>query len=417
MELVIFSALDGLSRACEARCGAAVISVSQLGLLERLLLQDAPQTCYLDTTRGTPPAELRALIATAQRAQVRVLVGLHGPARLAADSLRAAGVPVCEEHDAQRVAEWIAQQAGITVPPVVRRPVIAVAAAKGGIGKTFVTAVLAEGLRRRGLHVLVWDCDLANPGLVPLFRVPASAPSYLTLSAAAPAGRQVDALAGLIYQPPATRADAQGWGRLDLLLGARGVAEPDDDLRLIDWQAVCAAIGGLSAYDVVLVDTPPDYLRRPYATHILQHDGWVILPAPPGARERNGVAHLLEHFRRTVTAPFERCVLWPVEPEQGVQAAAADSAGRLAEQYAPTAQLNTLPRVPQLAGLADELEEYTALLDLSPYGRFSTAVHQAVEQLCGLIGLQPRRPMPMLGFWQRVRDAALARRDLTERRL
>lgn len=417
MELVIFSALDGLQRACEERCGLAVISVSQPSQFEQLLAREAVTIGYLDSSRGTPLAELQALIAAAQRANRQVLVGLHGPARLAAAELRSTGIAVSDERDSGRLADWIAQQIGLPAAPAPRLPLIAVAAAKGGIGKTFVTAVLAEGLRRRGLHVLVWDSDLANPGLVPLFRVPASAPSYLSLIAAGPTAWQADAVAALVYQPPATRADAQGWGRIDLLLGTRGVAEPDDDLRLSDWQAICRAISALGTYDVVLVDTPPDYLRRPYATHILASGGWIVLPTPPGARERNGVTHLLEHVRRTVATAFNRCVLWPIEPEHGVQVAAGDAARRLAEQYAPTAQLTTLPRVPQLAGLADTLDEYVALLDLSPHGHFSSAVHQAVEQLCALIGLQPRRPMPPAGFWQRLREVALVRpREHDERR-
>ncbi len=416
MELIIYSGLEGLQRACELRCGGAVISVSQAGLLERLLTQETIQACYLDTSRGLPLAELEALAAAAQRRRTRVLVGLHGPARIAAAGLRAAGIAVCEERDVTRLADWIAGQLGITAMPAAGIPLIAVAAAKGGIGKTFVSAALAEGLRRRGLHVLVWDSDLANPGLVPLFRVPASAPSYLTLINGA-AGSHAEALTTVIHRPAATRGDAQGWGQLDLLLGARGVAEPDDDLRLADWQTICSALPGIAPYDAVIIDTPPDYLRRPYATHVLQSGGWVILPTPPGARERNGVTHLLEHFRRTTTAPFQRCVLWPIEAEHGAAAAPAETARRLAAHYPPTAQLPTLPRVAQLAGLADELEEYVALLDLSPHSLFSSAVHQAVEQLCALIGIQPRRPMPSSGFWQRLREAALPRpRETAERR-
>jgi hypothetical protein len=44
----------------------------------------------------------------------------------------------------------------------------------------------------------------------------------------------------------------------------------------------------LPDYDILLIDTSPDYLKRPYPTHVLQSGGYVVLPAPPGNRERMG---------------------------------------------------------------------------------------------------------------------------------
>jgi flagellar biosynthesis protein FlhG len=46
--------------------------------------------------------------------------------------------------------------------------VVAVASGKGGTGKTFLTANLAVALHRRGLRVVVVDCDfgLANAHLL-----------------------------------------------------------------------------------------------------------------------------------------------------------------------------------------------------------------------------------------------------------
>ncbi|MEI7771471.1 MAG: ParA family protein, partial [Chloroflexales bacterium] len=162
MELVIFSALEGLQARAEALRDLAVLAPSRLDQVHRLLSGERPpDALYLDDSRGVPLPDLWRSAAIAQQAGARVLLNLYGPARAALNDAQSAGIAAVSLADADGVAAWIGAQLGLdTTGGPQRLPVVAVGAAKGGIGKTFATCVLAEGLRRRGLRVLVWDRDI-----------------------------------------------------------------------------------------------------------------------------------------------------------------------------------------------------------------------------------------------------------------
>ncbi len=415
MELIIFSAIEGLQAEVEQLRDVAVLAPSRLDQVQRLLAGSRPpDAVYLDDSRGTPLADLWELTARAQQVGARVMLGLTGPARAALPDALAAGLPATSERNPTALTDWIGAQIGRRRGSGAQRlPVIAIGAAKGGIGKTFATCVLAEGLRRRGLDVLVWDSDISNPGLVPAFRIPASAPSYLHLVQRGPAHWNPTGLQPFIFQPEHTRANQQGWGRIDLLIGSHAVARAENDLRLPDWQGLYQGIIALEGYDVVLIDTPPDYLRRPYATHVLQAGGSVVLPTPPGARERMGVGHMLEHFTELAPDRLDRCRLLFMEPERGVTVTVGMVAELFNRRYPRVNALGVLPREPRLASMADEHDGYISMLDLGPQSRFARATHQVVETLCAHAGLRPRLPMPRTGFWARLSDQMLGQRALT----
>ncbi len=415
MELIIFSAIEGLQAEVEQLRDVAVLAPSRLDQVQRLLAGSRPpDAVYLDDSRGTPLADLWELTARAQQVGARVMLGLTGPARAALPDALAAGLPATSERNPTALADWIGAQIGRRRGSGAQRlPVIAIGAAKGGIGKTFATCVLAEGLRRRGLDVLVWDSDISNPGLVPAFRIPASAPSYLHLVQRGPAHWNPTGLQPFIFQPEHTRANQQGWGRIDLLIGSHAVARAENDLRLPDWQGLYQGIIALEGYDVVLIDTPPDYLRRPYATHVLQAGGSVVLPTPPGARERMGVGHMLEHFTELAPDRLDRCRLLFMEPERGVTVTVGMVAELFNRRYPRVSALGVLPREPRLASLADEHDGYISMLDLGPQSRFARATHQVVEMLCAHAGLRPRLPMPRTGFWIRLSEQMFGQRALT----
>ena len=404
MELVIFSALDGLQARAEALRDLAVLTPSRLDQVHRLLSGERPpDALYLDDSRGVPLADLWRSAAIAQQAGVRVLLNLYGPARAAMNDAQSAGIPAISLADAADVAAWIGGQLGLAIGDGPRRlPVVAVGAAKGGIGKTFATCVLAEGLRRRGLRVLVWDSDISNPGLVPAFRVPSSAPSYLHLIQRGPAHWNPTGIRPFIYTPEHTRGGSAGWGDIDFLIGSHSVARAENDVRLPDWQGFFEGVSAADGYDLVLIDTPPDYLRRPYATHVLQQGGTVILPAPPGARERMGVGHMLDHFHEHAPDRLEHCLLLFMEPERGVTTTVSDVAGLFSRRYPQVGALGTLPRAPRLASLADEYDGYISMLDLGPHSAFTHATHQVTEALCARIGLAPSLPMPRISPWRRL---------------
>lgn len=408
MELVIFSTLDGLPAQLDQFRDLAVIAPSRLDQVARLL--DGPRppdALYLDDSRGAALPELWQAITTARGAGVRVLVNFCGPAAGALNDAQGAGIPAIAERNPAAVAAWIGEQLGLHAGGGQRlAAVVAVGAAKGGIGKTFATCVLAEGLRRRGLRVLVWDGDISNPGLVPAFRIPSSAPSYLHLIQRGPSAWNPTGVRPFIFQPEHTRATATGWGPIDFLIGSHAVARAENDVRLPDWQGFYSAVAAIDGYDIVVIDTPPDYLRRPYATHVLQSGGTVVLPAPPGARERMGVGHMLEHFRDHVPERLEHCALLFMEPERGVIATVPEVAALFTRRYPQVSCLGTLPRAPRLASLADEHDGYISMLDIGPHSQFASAAHGIIETLCARLGLLPPLPQPRSSLWARL-DARL----------
>ncbi len=404
MELVLFTAMDGLAAQIERFRDVAVIAPSRLDQVTRLLEgARPPDALYLDDTRAAPLPELWRAATTARRLGARVLVNFPGSARGALNDAQGAGIPAIAERDPAAVAAWLGEQLGLRCgDSASRSAMVAVGAAKGGIGKTFATCVLAEGLRRRGLRVLVWDSDISNPGLVPAFRIPSSAPSYLHLIQRGPAQWVPGGIAPFIFQPDHTRATGDGWGPIDFLIGSHAVARAENDVRLPDWQGFYQGVAALEGYDLVLVDTPPDYLRRPYATHVLQAGGSVVMPCPPGARERMGVGHLLEHLRDHAPDSLERCALLFMEPERGVTASVADVAALFNRRYPQVSALGTLPRAPRLASLADEHDGYISMLDLGPHSSFAAAVHLVGEAICARLGLTPRLPKPRSSLWARL---------------
>ena len=404
MELVMFTAMDGLPAQIEQFRDVAVLAPSRLDQVTRLIEGPRPpDALYLDDTRAAPLPELWRTATLARRVGVRVLVNFPGAARGALNDAQGAGLPAIAERDPAAVAAWLGEQLGLSCGVGLSRgAVVAVGAAKGGIGKTFATCVLAEGLRRRGLRVLVWDSDISNPGLVPAFRIPSSAPSYLHLIQRGPAHWGPTGIAPFIFQPDHTRATSDGWGAVDFLIGSHAVARAENDVRLPDWQGFYQGVAALEGYDLVLVDTPPDYLRRPYATHVLQAGGTVVLPCPPGARERMGVGHMLDHLREHAPDSLERCVLLFMEPERGVTATVSEVIALFARRYPQVAAIGTLPRAPRLASLADEHDGYVSMLDLGPHSSFASAVHEVGESLCTRLGLTPRLPMPRSSLWARM---------------
>nr|WP_255604527.1 ParA family protein [Oscillochloris sp. ZM17-4] len=323
-----------------------------------------------------------------------------GAGQVILSDARALGISTTTDRDAASVAAWVGAALGISVRAAAGAvPVVAIGAAKGGIGKTFATCVLAEGLRRRGLRVLVWDSDISNPGLVPAFRVPASAPSYLHLVQRGPSSWNPTGIEPFIYHAEHTAATESGWGEIAFLIGSHAVARAENDVRLPDWQGLYAGVTQINGFDLVLIDTPPDYLRRPYATHTLLSGGTVVLPCPPGARERMGVGHMLDHFREVAPDRLDHTALLFIEPEHGVVTKVENIIPIFGQRYPEARALGTLPRAPRLASMADEYDGYISMLDLGPESVFAQTTHRIVDSLITYLGLTPTLPIPKLGAW------------------
>ena len=422
MELIVLSGIDPLVNTLEQRGGVHVLAASRADMVLRLV-RDSQESkkrgertdlgaVYVDDLRsGVSVSDLWSVIEAASTSGVRVLVNLTGAGKSLLNDVEQLGIVRISETSVDAVVAWIGRELGLSEQVGGRvLPVVSVGAAKGGIGKTFVTTILAEALRRRGLNVLVWDTDISNPGLVTSFHVPLSAPSYLSLVKQGAARWNPRDVAEHVYCPSVTRG-AGGWGNLDLLIGSHAVANAENDIRLTDWQLLYEAVVRLEGYDLVLIDTPPDYMRRPYATHTLDRGGFVVLPCPPGRRERIGVAHMLDHFQMLEGATsgkrsiYERTALLEIAPEKGVVVTNKEARRSFAGRYPMVRVLGTLPRAPHLASVADEHEGYLSMLDAGPKTTFTHAAHRITDSLLSLIGVQAKAPMPKFGAW----DALVAR--------
>src|SRR5919199_2549437 len=181
IELLMVSNTPGLAEALHGYAGVQVSSLPSLARVKSIVASDQPpQAIYVEDTRGTLN-ELWDVIRAGQTRQVTVLIGLQSVGLVHLSDFTDAGLSVSDARDAASLADWIGGQLGVRKMAATGQITIAIAGAKGGIGKTLVVAMLAEGLKRRGLQVLVVDGDLSNSGIVPTFRIPPSFPSYLYL--------------------------------------------------------------------------------------------------------------------------------------------------------------------------------------------------------------------------------------------
>lgn len=352
---------------------------------------------YLDAAR-LGAREVWALVHAAQEMRCTVLVG-----RVAEDvaaELRDSQVPVAPSFDTAATVAWVLERLGMRVGVASPTTVIAVAGAKGGIGKTLVVGMLAEGLVQRGVRVLVVDGDLSNSGLVHDFRIPTGIGSFLLLRQE---GRghalfTPEQIARLIYHHPCG---------VDFLLGADETML-SADFALADWRALMRGVDGLrevlsDPYDVVLIDTGPDMKKRPYALDAARNGGWVVLPTPPSRKDRIGVGIALQQFALHQPDLTPRCLLVMMEPERGVTAKVADVAPLIQATWPQVRILGTLPRDPMLISLAhEEADAYLSPLTLAPSRPFARAVHRLVDGLVQAIELPTRAPMPTVPWWQTI---------------
>ncbi|MEN9935033.1 MAG: hypothetical protein RLZZ387_1612 [Chloroflexota bacterium] len=402
IELLIVSATTGITDALSDYEGIQVLSAPSLERAAHLLTSDRPpQAVYVEDRCGTT-AELWQITRRAQALGIPMLAGLHSAAAAQRDGLADAGVSLTALHEAAPLAAWVGQQLGARARPAGRQALIAVAGAKGGIGKSLVVALLAEALRRRGLRVLVVDGDLSNSGIVPTFRIPSGFPSYLHV--AGDAARSGDH-AAWTTQNVRDYVYHHAPSGIDFLLGSEETTDARD-LQRPEWLSLVQAVRGMLEYDVVLIDTGPEIKKRPYALLAARDGGWVVLPTPPGRKERSGAGNMLRALQTTVPDRdlSARCLLLFMDPEHGAAASVGQIEPLFARHFPLTRAIGRLPRASWQVSRADEEgERYLSPLDVSPHSPLSRATHQAADRLCAEVGLRPPRPMPRSSLWQRMR--------------
>jgi Mrp family chromosome partitioning ATPase len=400
MELFLVTTTPGLAEALHGYEGMQVSALPSLARLKSMVASEQPPgAIYIEDTKGTLQ-ELWDVIRAAQSSRVPVLVGLQSVGLVHRSDFADAGLPVSEARDATSLAEWIGGQLGLRKLAAAGQVRVAIAGAKGGIGKTLVVAMLAEGLKRRGLNVLVVDGDLSNSGIVPTFRIPSGFPSYLYL--------KHDGLGAFTPANVRRHIYTHAPSGLHFLLGSEETANPLD-LNLGEWQAMMQAVRALDGYDVALIDTGPEIKKRPYAIDAARSGGYVVLPTPPGRKERAGVGNALRVFEQHTPDLTDRCFLLYMEPEKGVTVPIDRVAPLFARSWPHTRSAGILPRAPRQVSMADEEgDRYLSPLDVAPHSAFSRAVHHIVQRLCDQTGLTPPLPMPKSSLWQRLRGEKIA---------
>ena len=392
LEVLLVTSTPGLDTALGGFEGARVATGPSLNFAQRMAISDQPPgAIYVDDTRGSME-ELWGLVKACQARRVPVFVGLWGPGLAIAGDLRDAGIAIAptELRSGPALAAWLGAQIGLRERAArTGQTVIAVAGAKGGIGKTLTITLLAEALSRRGLRVLVVDGDLSNSGIVPAFRIPSGFPSYLQAKHDGPGAWTSQGLRPYIYRHTRTR--------IAFLLGSEQTSDLGGDLTWQDWQQLMQAVGELDEFDVVLVDTGPEFKRRPYALQVLAMGGWAIFPIPPGRKERHGA-----HNTGDVDL-LGRCLMLFSQPERGVPIDAKSVMPRFVQIFATARTLGILPRAPRQVAIADEEgDAYVSPLDIAPWSNFSRAIHDLADQVCTTTGLRAPLPKPAASLVQRL---------------
>lgn len=152
-----------------------------------------------------------------------------------------------------------------------RRPIISIAALKGGVGKTTVTAHLAGALARKGYRVLVVDLDLQgsltglmlSPGkIVEQVKANRLMQDFFVRAACDQKTKLTDYIVP-VPQPPgvkgtisiAATSDKLAYAELNLTLGWL-LKQGERDARFLLRRALHLK-GANAGYDIVLLDCPP----------------------------------------------------------------------------------------------------------------------------------------------------------------
>ncbi len=400
-EIFVVSGTPGVDTALGVYEGARVATGPTLNFAQRMVMSDQPpQAVYVDDTKGTVE-ELWGLMRACQVKRTPIFVGLFGPGLAAEADLRDAGIALApgEARTGQSLAAWIAQQIGLKARASENgQTVIAIAGAKGGIGKTLTISLLAEGLSRRGLRVLIVDGDLSNSGIVPAFRIPSGFPSYLQAKSDGAGAWTTDNIRRYIYRHKRTQ--------VAFLLGSEQTSDLHGDVTWQDWQHLMHAVAGLDEFDVVLVDTGPEFKRRPYSLQVLSMGGWAIFPTPPGRKERHGAYNALKFIEAHNTGDvnlLDHCLMLFMEPEKGIPVDAKSIMPKFAQQFPTSKTLGIMPRSPKQVAIADEEgDQYISPLDVSQWSPFSRAVYDLVDNVCQLTGIKAPLAKPSANIFQRM---------------
>lgn len=163
----------------------------------------------------------------------------------------------------------IFQEETLSTPPVTQiRYTVAIAAGKGGVGKSTLTAQLAHALQRKGLSIGVLDSDLYGPSLrkmLPEDKPPSQRGSWLLpalshgISLLSFAHFHSPQEAAIVRAPIANKIITQflqntAWGKLDLLLIDFPPGTGDIQLTLSQKAMLSGALAITTPQEIALID-------------------------------------------------------------------------------------------------------------------------------------------------------------------
>lgn len=397
-EIIIASSVVGLGDALNLYDGVKPLVLPSMGRVASMITsEEPPNAVYIEDSRGTRE-DILHVIAAAQSRHIPIYIGIHGTGQNYAQDLIDAGMIVTFERDIAELSSWIAQQLGARkrVSSSHQR-IVSIASGKGGSGKTTLLVSLAEALSVRGVRVLIVDGDISNSGVNAAFHVPSGVATYPQIKRDGAGGWTPTNIRSYIYKHQQSG--------IDLLIGgdATGIAE---DLSLQDFRYFMQGVHQLDEYDIVLLDTGPELLRRPYAAFaVYDHGGYVIIPVPPGRKEREGAGNLLQSL--AVGFPdrgdlSDHALLVLIEPEKGYDAQVNDIAPLFARKFPHTNVLGVMPRDPQLMSSVSEADQYVSALQVGPYRRLTRELHTMADALCQVLHITPALPKPQASAWERL---------------
>ncbi len=394
MDILLITTIAGLDSAVNAHEGARCMTVPASDWATRIIISDRPpQAIYADDTVLTPH-EIATLIQLAESRRLPIAVNLVSTPS-GVDDVATSGIAVISERDASKIATFIGRTFGLRARAGKRAATIALGGSKGGIGKSTITWLLAEGLRRRNLRTLIIDGDNSNSGIVPKFRIPSGFKTYAWLldSGAGTAAFTAKAVRDIIYHH-----EPSG---IDFLLGSEDATNPAD-LTTPTFDLLYRKAVEIDQHDVIFGDTGPDIKKRPYAVQMAMEGATLVLPCPPDPEDVAGAYNALMHAQSH--GVLDRCRLLFMEAEKGSVFTSQNSDISALIAHFPTVPvLGTLPRAAHIISHAKQVRDaYITPYDIAPHSVLIRTCHAIVDALIAEHGLAAA-PRPQSSLWQRLR--------------